>query len=288
MVNVHGRFAWYELATTDVAAAGDLLRQGHGMGGAGRFGAGQDVCGVYRRERPDRRLDGSAGGHEWNGRKPELARICPGRRRGRRRRPSQAARRRRAHPADRRSRHQPLLDLRRPASRQAGVDQVAETRPGAIRAGRAGPRRLARAARRRLGTVAGLLSRAVRLAESRRRCRGDGHLSAVFRRRGDDRRHAHQAFGNPGPFLALLFQRRRPRRRGAARDGRGAGSSTARSRCRAAAGSSSARTLREPCSRWRERAAARRSAISSGCHRAILPTRAAGDGPGSPAQRAAR
>ena len=53
-----------------------------------------------------------------------------------------------------------------------------------------------------------------------------------------------------GPVLALLLQRRRHRRGGGAREGRlAARSSRARSKCRAAAGSSDARTLRAPCSR---------------------------------------
>ena len=55
---------------------------------------------------------------------------------------------------------------------------------------------------------------------------------------------------------------------------------TVRLKCRAAAGSSDARTLRVPYSRWRERGAATLSDISSASHRAILPAREAGDGLG--------
>ena len=55
----------------------------------------------------------------------------------------------------------------------------------------AGPRRLARAARRRRGEGVGFLRRAFWLAKGGRRHRRDGHVSAVLRRRADDRRHVH-------------------------------------------------------------------------------------------------
>ena len=86
---------------------------------------------------------------------------------------------------------------------------------------------------------------------------------------------------DPGSLLALLFQRRRHRRDGAARQGRrrpDPGRSD-RSR-RAAAGSSDARTRRVRYSRWRGRGEAARSDISSAPHRAVLPARQAGSGPG--------
>ena len=68
-----------------------------------------------------------------------------------------------------------------------------------------GPRRLARVARRRLGKGVGFLRRAFWLAKSGRRYRRDGHVSAVLRRRADDRRHAHQAPDDPGsPFGFII------------------------------------------------------------------------------------
>ena len=47
----------------------------------------------------------------------------------------------------------------------------------------------------------------------------DGHVSAVLRRRADDRRHVHQASDGAGPLLALLLQHRRHRRGCGAREG---------------------------------------------------------------------
>src|SRR6266542_3128630 len=64
------------------------------------------------------------------------------------------------------------------------------------------------------------LPRALRLAKSADRHRRGGHVSAVLRERGDDRRHVHQACDGAGPVLALLLQRRRYRRRDKAGEGR--------------------------------------------------------------------
>ena len=150
---------------------------------------------------------------------------------------------------------------------QDGQDRPAELE-------HAGPRRLARAARRRLGEGVGFLRRAFWLAESGRRHRRDGHVPAVLRRRADDRRHVHQASDGAGAVLALLLQRRRHRRGGEAREGGWRpGPRAARSKCRAAAaGSSNARTLRAPSSRWWESGATTVSDISSAPHRAIRAT----------------
>ena len=95
-------------------------------------------------------------------------------------------------------------------------------RPSAARrTGRTGPRRLARAARRRLGEGVCLLRRALRLAESGRRHRCGRHVPAVLRRRRDDRRHVHQASdgcrsrsGFTISTLATSTRRRSARRRG--------------------------------------------------------------------------
>ena len=62
-------------------------------------------------------------------------------------------------------------------------------------------------------------ARAFWLAKSGRRHRRGGHVSAVLRRRRDDRRHVHQASDGAGPVLALLLQHRRHRRGGEAREG---------------------------------------------------------------------
>ena len=48
MVEHHGSFVWYELMTTDMAAARDVLRQRRGLGRAGRVDAGSGLHPVYR------------------------------------------------------------------------------------------------------------------------------------------------------------------------------------------------------------------------------------------------
>ena len=89
----------------------------------------------------------------------------------------------------------------------------------------------------------------------------DGHVSVVLHRRADDRRHVHQTSVGAGSVLALLLQCRRHRRgRGAREDRLAARSSRARLKCRAAAGSPDAGTLRAPRSRCRE-ARSRGSAV---------------------------
>ena len=243
---------------------------------------GKRLYPVRRRKGRDQRADAPAGRRAANGSRADLGRICRGRRRGRDRRPDHAPWRSRACPADGRFRHQPLFGVHRPADRKARVVQVAAGPASSCPPpGRTGPRRLARTARRRLGAGMGFLRRPFRLAERGRRGRRDGHVSALLGRRADDRRHVHQARDDPGSLLALLFQRRRHRRDGAARQGgrRPDPGRSDRSR-RAAAGSSDARTRRVPYSRWRERGEAARSDISSAPHRAILPARQAGGGPG--------
>ena len=74
-------------------------------------------------------LMNAARGREENGRDAALDRICRGRRRGRRRRPDQAAWRSGARPADGCPRHQPFFGRRRPANGDACVGQGAEIRP---------------------------------------------------------------------------------------------------------------------------------------------------------------
>ena len=261
MVNFHGRFAWYELVTTDVEAAKAFYTNVMGWGALdasvpGRaytlFTAGNaSVSGLMDLPEDARQMGANA----------ELARICRGRRRGRCRRPDRAPWRSRARPTDGRSRHQPLFDLHRPANRKARVVQVAGTRPRAAR--RAGRDRAASAGtscspptgkRRWLSTAS--------FSAGRRADADVGEMGTyqLFSAGG-------QTIGGmltkpptiPAPVLALLFQRRRPRRGGAARRRPvAARSSTARLKCRAAAGSSNARTRRAPCSRWRE---ARRKAV---------------------------
>ena len=281
MVNSHGRFVWYELVTTDVKAATAFYSQGHGLGRVGRVGARKGLYPVRRRKGLDQRADAAAGRRQANGSQAELDRLCRGRRRGRDRRGGHAPWRSRACPADGRFRHQPLFSVHRSADRKARAVQVAQARPAAARAGRAGPRRLARTARRRLGAGLGLLRRPFRLAEIGCRNQRDRHVPTLLGRRADDRRHVHQAPDDPGSLLALLFQRRRHRRDGAARQGgrRPHPGGSDRSR-RQAAGSSDARTRRVRYSRWKERGEAARSDISSAPHRAVLPARQAGGSSG--------
>ena len=89
-----------------------LLRRGRGLGHAGRVDARYALYAVYRRRGPGQRADGPAGGREENGREAELDRICRRRRRGRYRRPHQAAWRRRARPTAGHPQHQPLFGRR--------------------------------------------------------------------------------------------------------------------------------------------------------------------------------
>ena len=64
MVEHHGSFVWYELMTTDMAAARDVLRQRRGLGRAGRVDAGSGLHFVYRCRGLGQRADGLAGGRE--------------------------------------------------------------------------------------------------------------------------------------------------------------------------------------------------------------------------------
>ena len=217
-------------------------------------------------------------------RNAELARLCRGRRRGRCRRPGRAPGRSRARPADGHSRHQPLFDLRRPASREARVVQVAETRP--------------RAARRVRAHRAASAGTSCSPPTGRRRWPSTASFSAGRRRTPTSARWAPISCSPPAgrpsaacspsprrsrPLLALLFQRRRPRRGGAAREGRRRRDPRRPDR---GAGRQLDRPVHGPAGRHVRAGgtcgAASLSDISSAPHRAILPTRAAGDGLGRP------
>ena len=140
------------------------------------------------------------------------------------------------------------------------------------RARRAGARGLARVACRRLGDGVRFLRRAIWLAKSRQPCRRDGHVSGVLRRRGDDRRHVHQACRHcrcPSGFT--ISTSTTSRRRQSAWKPAAAKSCMARLKCRAAPGSSIAWTLRAPYSRCSTGAAAKLLGmfISTASRRAI-------------------
>ena len=86
MVDSHGRFVWYELMTTDMEAAKAFYANVVGWGARDASMPGMAYSPVYRWRCPRRRADELAGGREENGREAALDRICRGRRRGRRRR----------------------------------------------------------------------------------------------------------------------------------------------------------------------------------------------------------
>ena len=222
MVSSHGCFVWYELTTTDAEAAQAFYCRCRRLGFARCVDARCGLYAVHRRGGCGRRTDGSAGRSAQNGRAATLDGLCRRRRRGCRNRQTEASRRHRVRPADGRRRCQPIFCRRRSASGNVGLGQRAELRPTAgHRAERAGPCRLARTVRRRLGTGVRVLRRAFRLAESRRRLRRHRqHLSPVLCRRPYHRRHVHQAADGADAVLALLLQCRRPRCGGKARQGR--------------------------------------------------------------------
>ena len=193
-----GQHAWpFRLVRVDDDGHGGrqgLLRRRRGLGHAGRVDAGHGLHVFYRREGLGQRVDHPVGGREEIGHAAELARICRCRRRGRRRRPHQAPWRHRVRPTDGHHQYQPRFGRRRSANGIDRAAQMADTRPGATGgAERTGPRRLARAAGRRLGEGVCFLRRHLWLAKSGRRCRSGGHIPTVLRRRRDDRRHVHQA-----------------------------------------------------------------------------------------------
>ena len=103
MVTSHGHFVWYELVTTDVAAAIAFYTQGHGLGRLGRVDARQALHPVRRREVRNQRADAAAGRCAADGRAADLGRLRRGRRRRRDRRAGRAPRRGGTGAADRRS-----------------------------------------------------------------------------------------------------------------------------------------------------------------------------------------
>ena len=153
-----------------------LLHQGHGLGRLGRVDARKgpirssshgkvpvsgltelpDDARKWERRRPGSAMSGST---TWT-RPPTGSRASVGPCMSRRRTSSDISR---------------FSSLHRSANREARVVQVAQTRPAAAcRAGCAGPRRLARTARRRLGAGMGFLRRAFWLAKRGRRQQRDG------------------------------------------------------------------------------------------------------------------
>src|SRR5262249_39208269 len=193
VVSPHGRFGWYELATTDLAAAKAFYTKVMGWGiwdasSPGRpyilFTDGEASVAGLMILSPDAREAGM---------RPGLPGQCGGRGGGRTRRTGEAPGRRRARPADECRQRQPLCDLLRPASRKARLVQMAATRPAARRGGCPGPGRLARIARRPLRTGFRFLQRAVRLAESGIREQRGRHVSAVLGRRRNHWRHDDKA-----------------------------------------------------------------------------------------------
>ena len=150
MVGSHGRFVWYELITTDVAAAKAFYTKVIGWdawdapppGSPYTFFTvgGATVGGLIELTEAKRRKDiqpswlGYVGVNDVDAAADRIKRLAWGR----------------ACRADEHCGHQPLFRVFRPASRETRVAQVAEARPGAAcRSGRTGPHRLARTARRR-------------------------------------------------------------------------------------------------------------------------------------------
>jgi predicted enzyme related to lactoylglutathione lyase len=86
MANSHGRFVWYELATTDMEAAKAFYAY---VVGWGTERSRYRLHPVYRWRGLCKRADGPAGRREKIGLEAELARICRRRRRRRRRRAQQ-------------------------------------------------------------------------------------------------------------------------------------------------------------------------------------------------------
>ena len=283
MVNSHGRFVWYELMTTDIEAAKAFYANVVGWGARDASDARYGLYPVYRWRRPRQRADEAAGGREENGRAAALDRICRSRRRGRCRRPDQAAWRSGARPTDGRPRHQPLFGRRRPANGNACVGQGAEARPSssppswAHRAASAGTSCSPPTGRRRSLSTASYLAGKKRTPTSARWARissspPEGRRSAAC---SPSLRRCRFPSGSTISTSATSRRRRSAWRPAAAK------SSTARLQCRAAPGSSNARTLRAPYSRCWTGASATPSDISLRAHRAIPPTRGAGDGLGN-------
>ena len=158
MVNSHGRFVWYELVTTDVAAATAFYTRVMGWGAWDASAPGKPYILFGDGKSAISAPDAAAGRCEADGRAADLGRLRRGRRRRRDRRAGRAPRRGRACPADRRRGYQPLFGLHRSAGRTARAVQMAQSRSAAARrAGRSRARRLARTACRRLGAGMGFL-----------------------------------------------------------------------------------------------------------------------------------
>ena len=200
MVNSHGRFVWYELMTTDMEAAKAFYAKVMGWGARDASMPGMAYTLFTAGDDPGQRADGPAGGREENGR-------------GRRAGSDMSGSTTWTLPPTRIKRlggavHVPPTDVPNISRFSVVADPQMATlalfkwlNPGqaaARRAGHTGPRGLARIARRRLGEGVRFLRRAFWLAKSGRRHRCDGHVSAVLRRRADDRRHVHQASDGAG------------------------------------------------------------------------------------------
>ena len=139
MVNSHGRFVWYELMTTDMAAAKAFYAKVMGWGTQDAsmpgmaytlFTAGATtVSGLMELPEDAKKMGAKPRWIGYVGVDDVDAAADA----------DQAARRCRARPTDGRPRHQPLFGRRRPANGDACVVQVAEPRPAA--GGRAGRNR---------------------------------------------------------------------------------------------------------------------------------------------------
>ena len=220
MVDYHGRFAWYELMTTDMAAAKAFYTNVVGLGGAGRL----DARSGYPCLLPKgfgQRADGAAGGGEENGRDAAMDGVCRRRRRGRHRRPDQGVS---AEPSTSR-RPTPISAAFRssPTRKAPTLALVKGLKPGQRqpaelgKPGHVGWHELLAADWEKAFAFYGEL---FGWQKARCRNRSDGHLSIILRRRPDDRRHVHQTSDRAGPVLALLLQCRRHRRGRGAREER--------------------------------------------------------------------
>ena len=72
MAGYHGRFIWYELITTDMAAASAFYSRGCRLERAGRIPARSRLHGVLLRNDSGERPDGPAAGGAPDGRDPKV------------------------------------------------------------------------------------------------------------------------------------------------------------------------------------------------------------------------
>ena len=247
-----------------------LLRRGRGLGHAGRVDAWRGLYPVYRRRQLGKRADGPAGGREETGLRPSWLGYV-----GVNDVDATADRIKRLGGAM----HVPPTDIpnisrfsrrRRPANGNDRVVQVAETRPSSSppswsTPGRVGWHELLAADWEKALAFYGELF-------GWQKADADTGAMGTYQLFSAGGQTIGGMFTKPegaGALLALLLQRRRHRRGDEAREGAvAADPRAARSKCRAAAGWSNARTLRAPFSRWWESAATTVSDISSAPHRA--------------------